>query len=204
VTKDDLLIHLTNSGVLATPNILKAFEQADRADFVMAGYKEEAYHDHALPIGFDQSISQPFTVAFMLELLQPQKNQVILDLGTGAGWTAALLAEIVGPKGRIYSVEILPELISFAKNNLSKYNYKNIVLRQATSERLGLPEFSPFEKILVSAAAQELPATLVDQLAMGGTLVMPVGETIVKANKMKNAEIDVQTYPGFAFVPLRY
>lgn len=166
-------------------------------------FKDMAHEDNPLPIGHGQSISQPFTVAFMLELLQPKKNNVILDLGTGAGWTSALLAESVGPKGMVYTVEVLPALVLFAQTNLLKYHYQNVRIKHTTS-RLGLPEFSPFEKILVSAAADELPATLVDQLASGGTLVMPIQETIVKVDKVSDTALEIRSFPGFAFVPLKY
>jgi protein-L-isoaspartate(D-aspartate) O-methyltransferase len=201
--KEDLIIRLTNNDVLKTPSLIRSFHKIDRADFVLPEYRDMAYEDHPLPLGFGQSISQPFTVAFMLELLQPRKNNVVLDIGTGAGWTAALLADIVGPRGRVYTVEIIPELLDFSQSNLAKYGFKNISARQAAG-RLGLPEFSPFEKILVSAEAQELPATLVDQLAVGGCLVMPIQGAVVKVDKVKDTALEIQAFPGFAFVPLNY
>jgi protein-L-isoaspartate(D-aspartate) O-methyltransferase len=200
---EDLLIHLTNSGTLVNPNLIRAFQKVDRGDFVLPEYQDYAYEDTPLPTGYGQSLSQPFTVAFMLELLAPNKNQVVLDVGTGSGWTSALLAEVVGAKGRVYTVEIIPQLIEFSQSNLQKYRYSNIT-QKAASERLGLPEFSPFEKILVSAEAQELPQTLVDQLATGGTLVLPIKGSIVKVDKLPNSILEVNAFPGFAFVPLKY
>ncbi len=199
---NDLADHLIRTGILKTPPLRQAFRKVDRIDFVRNDYVDLAYQDHPLPIGFGQSISQPYTVAFMLELLQPQKNQVILDLGSGSSWTTALLAEIVGPKGRVYGVEIIPELLEFGSKNLERYRYKNITLKPA-QQRLGLPEFSPFQKILVSAEGQDLPAILTDQLATNGTLVMPINGTITKIDKFSDTYLETQSFPGFAFVPLQ-
>lgn len=201
--KDELFEYLTDSEVLVTPRLQEAFYAVDRADFVLPEFQHLTYEDHPLPIGLGQSISQPSTVAFMLELLNPQPEEVILDLGTGSGWTTGILSKVVGQRGRIYSVEILPDLLEFAKDNLSRYSAQNITLRQA-SQRLGLPEFAPFHKIMVSAAAQDIPATLVEQLTLGGTLVMPVQNSIVQLHKISDVLIETRTFPGFAFVPLQY
>lgn len=202
MTKQELQQNLLESQIISSQPLKKAFLKIDRADFVLPMYQELAYEDHPLPIGYGQSISQPSTVMFMLELLDVQKGQVVLDVGAGSAWTTAMLAEIVGPKGRVYSVEIIPQLLQFAKNNLQKYRQKNITLRQA-GERLGLPQFSPFHKILVSAEAQELPPELLDQLATGGTLVLPISGSILKIDKLSDTYLETRAFPGFAFVPLQ-
>jgi protein-L-isoaspartate(D-aspartate) O-methyltransferase len=200
--QEDLAEYLIESGILQSPRMIRAFRRIDRGDFIMPKYGPWAYSDQPLPIAGGQSISQPFTVAFMLELLNPQQNQVILDVGTGSGWTTAMLAEIVGPKGRVYTTEIVPDLLFFARENLAKYEYKNIVTRPAKGN-LGVPEFAPFEKILVSAEAKEIPMPLVGQLITHGTMVIPVNGSIVRIDKISDTALEVLTFPGFAFVPLQ-
>ena len=118
-----LVEKLISDEALRTPRIIDAFKKIDRADFVEVQYKDEAYGDYPLPIGHEQTISQPSTVAFMLELLQPATGNKVLDVGSGSGWTAALLAQIVGPEGRVFGFELVPELVKFGSENLAKYNF---------------------------------------------------------------------------------
>ncbi len=116
-----LVSELVERGRLKTPEIIKAFEKIDRANFM--GYKTDlSYVDNAFPIGHGQTISQPTTVAIMFELLQPKPGDKVLDIGSGSGWTTALLSEIVGPKGKVYSIEIIKELYKFGKKNVEKYS----------------------------------------------------------------------------------
>ena len=121
MTKDSLIESLISQGVLKTLSIVRAFKKVDRADFVLPEYLGAAYEDCPLPIGFGQTISQPFTVALMLEWLAPEKGQKILDIGCGSGWTTALLSSIVGKKGRVVGIERISGLAEFAAQNLSKY-----------------------------------------------------------------------------------
>lgn len=179
-----------------------AFKKINRADFVGSDYKAEAYEDYPLPIGFGQTISQPFTVAFMLGLLNPQKGDKILDVGSGSGWTTALLAVLVGEKGKVFGVEIIPELVEFGIKNLAKYNFPNAKIIQAGAE-LGLPSEAPFGRILVSAAAEKIPEALLNQLKAPGILVLPVKNTIVQIKKDTVGKITRKEFPGFVFVPLR-
>jgi len=116
----ELIKHLIARNVLKTKAIIDAFQAVDRIDFVPLKYLDEAYGDYPLPIGYGQTISQPFTVAFMLELLQPQKGDKILDVGSGSGWTTALLAHIVQEEGSVRGIELIPELVAFGKKNLNK------------------------------------------------------------------------------------
>lgn len=171
--------------------------KVDRKDFVLKEYESEAYEDYPLPIGFGQTISQPSTVFFMLKLLNPKKGEKILDVGSGSGWTTALLAEAVGEKGKVFGIEKIPELVEFGKNNISKYNFNNVQILEAGKE-LGLSKEAPFDKILVSASAKEIPQELMDQLKDKGIMVIPVGNDILKIQKKGK----IEKYEGFVFVPL--
>jgi len=203
LTNEQLTQHLINSGVLKTPRIIEAFKKIDRKDFVREDYLHEAYKDYPLSISQGQTISQPSTVAFMLELLQPKLGDKILDVGSGSGWTTALLAEIVGPQGKVWATEIIEELIEFGNNNLQKYDFVNAEILPAES-RLGLFKRSPFDKILVSAAGRDLPQELVNQLKISGRMVIPIYDAIWKIDKISKNEIKQERYSGFAFVPLVY
>ena len=181
----------------------------DRADFVPPEYRDDAYGDFPLPIGFGATISQPTVVAFMLELLQPRKGDKVLDVGTGSGWTTALLAHIVGPSGSIAGIEIIPELVALGMANLRKYNLPQAKIVQAKEHVLGLPaqaglpEKAPFDKILVSAAADSLPQELIDQLANGGRMAIPIRDSVWRVEKKAEGSLNKEEFFGFAFVPLR-
>ncbi len=200
--RKELIKHLISSNVLKSKNIIEAFEAVDRADFVLEQYLYEAYEDHPLQIGFGLTISQPTTVAFMLELLQPTAGDKILDVGSGSGWTTALLAKIIGPRGIVFGVEIIPELVDFGRKNLQKYKFLNAKISQAKN-MLGLPKEAPFDKILVSAAADTLPEELVGQLKIGGRMVLPIKNSIWRIDKISATEISREEFPGFVFVPLK-
>lgn len=202
-SNQDLINYLIRTGVLKTESIINSFLNIDRKNFVRPEHLFEAYGDYPLPIGEGQTISQPWTVAFMLELLQPQKGQKILDVGFGSGWTTALLAYIVGETGKVYGIEILPSIFEFGKNNISKYNFiqKGIVELKLGDGSKGWKEYSPFDRILVSASAKEIPQKLIDQLANNGILVIPDQAGIWKIEKT-DEKIEKQYFPGFAFVPL--
>ena len=200
--KSELIDKLVEDGMLKTLRILEAFGEIDRANFVLEEYEDEAYGDYPLPIGHGQTISQPLTVAFMLDLLQPEAGDKVLDVGSGSGWTTALLAQIVGPAGRVWGLELVPELVKFGSENLAKYNFSYADIRQA-GEILGLPDEAPFDRILVSAAGQVLPQGLIDQLKVGGRLVIPIQNSVWKIDKLSETEIDKTEFSGFAFVPLK-
>jgi len=199
-----LIDSLINDGYLKTPKIIEAFRAIDRVDFVPEDLKSEAYINAPLSIGRGQTISQPLTVAFMLELLQPQKEDKILDVGSGSGWQTALLAHIVGPKGRIFAIELILELIEFGKKNIAKYNFveKGIVKFICADGSKGLPEEAPFDKIIAAAAAEEIPKAWKKQLKVGGRLVTPVGSSIWLLEKVGKNKFKEKEFPGFAFVPL--
>ncbi|MFY9457748.1 MAG: protein-L-isoaspartate O-methyltransferase [Candidatus Spechtbacterales bacterium] len=199
---DEIIKKLVADGMLKTERIIEAFRKIDRADFVVDEYRGEAYGDYPLPIGYGQTISQPSTVAFMFELLQPQEGEKILDVGSGSAWTTALLAEIVGPGGRVFGLELVPELVKFGSENLSKYNFSHAEVRQA-SDVLGLPKEAPFDKVLVSAAGEDLPQELIGQVKIGGRMVIPVQNSILKIDKISDAQTKSEEFSGFVFVPLK-
>lgn len=181
--------------------IEKAFNTVDRAAFMPSNVKYLAHIDEAMPIGYGQTISQPYTVKEMLKWLAPQPGDRVLDIGSGSGWTTALLAHLVGQAGRVYAVERIPELIEFGRKNVERLGIKNAEFSTASDE-LGLPQKSPFDRILVSASADEFPDYLMDQLKISGKLVIPVRSDILEVTKTSKNSRDVRKHPGFIFVPL--
>ncbi len=184
-------------GILKSPRLIEAFETIDRVDFVPEELRHMAYEDRPLPIGLGQTISQPYTVAFMLELLQPCASDRVLDVGSGSGWTTALLASV---SKHVDAVERIEELVEFSKQNLSKYDFNNVSVHQA-KQTLGL-QGKNFDKILVSCAADEIPQSLLRQLLPKGIMVIPVNNSIIKVMKSRDGSLKMEEYPGFVFVPL--
>ncbi len=198
---DELVDILVEEGTLKTPHIIDAFRKTDRALFVPSEERAFAYADYPLPIGFGQTISQPTTVAFMLEMLAPKEGQHVLDLGAGSGWTSALLSRIVGREGSVVAVERIPELLAEARRRLAYEKLKNVQMILPENE-LGAPKEAPFDRILVSAEATRLNPALVRQLYEGGTLVLPIKNSLWYVEKRKGEGVVKSKYQGFAFVPL--
>lgn len=200
-----LIESLIREGWLKTERIIKAFQKIKREDFLPDNLKHLADLNEALPIGYGQTISQPLVVAFMLELLEPKEGDKILDIGSGSGWTTALLAEIVGKKGKVIGIEIIPELKEFGEKNVSKYNFLKekrvkFICQDGTE---GFKKEAPFDGILCSAALkEEVPIEWKKQLKIGGRLVTPIGFSLWKFLKKEENEFEKKEYPGFAFVPL--
>ena len=202
-----LIENLINNRVLKTERIIRAFKKIKRIDFLQDNLKFLAELDKPLPIGCGQTISQPSVVAFMLELLSPKQGEKVLDIGSGSGWTTALLAEIVSQnneQGRVFSIEIIPEILKFGKKNTEKYNFvkKGIVEFVCADGAKGYPDQANFDKILVSASAQKIPLSLKQQLKINGKLVCPVKNSIFLIEKDKEKSFKEVEYPGFIFVPL--
>jgi len=151
--------------------VLEVMRSVERHNFVPENYRDRAYSDGPLPIGHGQTISQPYIVAFMTEQLQVSSQHKILEIGTGSGYQAAILGELAK---HVFTIEIIPELAEGAKNILNHLSYKNITVRAGDGYK-GWPEEAPFERIMVTAAPTEVPQTLVDQLAPGGRMILPVG-----------------------------
>lgn len=137
----------------------------------------------------------------MLEWLEAQPGDTVLDVGSGSGWTTALLAHIVGPKGRVYAVEKIPELVAFGRDNCERSGIRNARFYEA-GKQVGLPEHAPYDRILVSASADWLPSELLDQLKPEGKLVIPVGASILEITKQPDSPPEIREHPGFLFVPL--
>lgn len=150
---------------------LRAMETVQRHLFVPLAYRSSAYEDRPLPIGSGQTISQPYIVAYMTELVKPKKGLKALEIGTGSGYQAAVLAEIVDS---VYTIEIVPELGQSAKQLLKKLNYSNIEVKIADGYH-GWPSKGPFDIIVVTAAAEHIPPPLIEQLKDGGKMIIPVG-----------------------------
>ena len=177
----------------------QAFASAPRADFLPEAQRRFAELDRPLPIGHGQTNSQPRTVRTMLALLDVRPGQRVLDVGCGSGWTTALLAALVGADGEVCGVEVVPELVTIGRANLGERPNATIVA--ATPGVLGLPEQAPFDRVLVSAEASTRPAALVDQLAEGGVLVIPVRGWLHEVRREGADVVDVR-HGAYAFVPL--
>ena len=197
---EHLISHLKQIGVLLSSGIEKALRKADRRHFVPEALIPLAYEDHPLSIGGGQTISQPYTVVFMLELLHVLPGEKVLDIGSGSGWTTALLAFLTGPEGSVVGVERLDELVALGQRNLRAYDLPYASIRRAGSH-IGLPG-EHFDAILVSAAAEKLPERLLEQLNPGGRLVIPIKNAIHLIRKTPEGTFRAKAFPGFAFVPL--
>jgi len=199
-----LVEKLSKEDYLKTPLIIEAFKNIDRADFLPDDLKNEAGVNAPLPIGFGQTNSQPLTVAFMLELLQPQAGEKILDIGAGSGWTSALLAYCIGENGKVYAIERISELCEFGKNNVAKYNFidKGIVEFVCDDGTKGWPEKAPFDKIIAAASGREIPSAWKEQLKVDGKMVLPIKNSVWLITKKSADKFSEKEFPGFAFVPL--
>lgn len=203
MTKQKLLQSLIQDGYLKTQNIIKAFERIDRKNFVRESEKEYAYLNSALPIGRGQTISQPLVVAFMLELLEPKKGEKILEIGSGSGWQTALLADIIGNKGKITAIERIPKLVEEAKKHLARYPRLKTRFEMLEGDASkGHQPNAPYDKIIAAASADKLPKEWKDQLKIGGYIVAPIRESIVRLEKKGANEFEKKEFYGFVFVPL--
>lgn len=200
---DELITRMKEkTNVLKTPRIEEAFRTVDRKHFLRQGYEVEAYEDYAIPIGEDQTISQPTTVAYMLELLTAKEGDTVLDVGAGSGWTTALLAEIVGQHGRVVGMEIREGLADFGRKNLEAYDFPQAEIRLGNPLKEKQDE-APFSRILVSAATDTIPDALTSQLAVGGIMVIPIDDSLVQVTKKSATELAKKEIEGFQFVPLQ-
>jgi protein-L-isoaspartate(D-aspartate) O-methyltransferase len=185
------------------PSVLAAMREVPRHELVPEDVRAAAYSNRPLPIGYGQTISQPYIVALMTDLARPERDDVVLEVGTGSGYQAAVLSRLVD---RVYSIEIVEPLARQAKERLQNLGYDNITVRQGDGYH-GWPEHAPFDAILVTAAASHIPPPLVGQLKPGGRMVIPVGPPFMAQNLMlvekdPDGRVHTRVLLPVSFVPL--
>ena len=181
--------------------VLAAMAKVPREEFVPADQRVDAYEDGPLPIGYDQTISQPYIVAFMTEQLRPKPGDRVLEIGSGSGYQAAILAELVT---EVYTIEIVEPLAKTAEATLQRLGYKNVHLKVGDGYK-GWPEEAPFDAIIVTCAPDKVPQPLVDQLKDGGRMVIPVGERFAQQLYLlekKNGQLKESVTLPVRFVPM--
>ncbi len=186
---------------IADPRVLAAMGKVPRHRFVPSHLWDQAYNDYPLPIGEDQTISQPYIVALMTEILEPREADRVLEIGMGSGYQAAILAELVA---QVFTIDRMAPLVSSARQVLESLGYRNIKTQLGDGTE-GWPEEGPFDGIMVTAAAPQVPRPLTEQLALGGRLVIPVGDrysqTLTLVRKIKDG-LKYEYHGGCRFVPL--
>jgi len=201
-----LVESLVEEGVIRSKIVKEAMLKVPREEFVPIHLRHYAYEDTPLPIGYGQTISAPHMVALMCEEAQLAPGMRVLEIGTGSGYHAAVIAEIVGPKGAVYSIERLAELSSFARRNLARTGYLDRVTLIIGDGSMGYPPAAPYDRIIVTAAAPEVPPPLIDQLARNGIMVIPVGDRfnqiLYVVRKKSDGSLEYRTVTPCLFVPL--
>ena len=198
-----LIERLKRYGYIRSKEVEDAMLSIRREDFVPPSVRRYAYDDTPLEIGFGQTISAPHMVAMMCEELELKKGLKILEIGAGSGYHAAVISRIIGEEGKVYSIERIAELAEFARKNLEKVGIKNVEVIEGDGS-LGLPEYAPYDRILVTCSAPDIPEPLVEQLKEGGIILVPVGRTfsvLIKGIK-KGKRLERKEICGCAFVPL--
>ena len=194
-----LVEDLRVQGIRSKP-VLEAMVQVPRHKFVPPAYQTLAYQDQPLPIGHEQTISQPFIVAYMTEAAEVMPGEKVLEIGTGSGYQAAILSQLAR---EVYSIEIIPALAESARAQLGKLGYKNVHVK-AGNGYAGWPQHAPFDAIVVTAAPDHIPQALVDQLAVNGKMVIPVGSSyqeMTVITKTRSGVVQQRTIP-VRFVPM--
>ena len=200
--KQHLFSYWKNSRLITSDPVLKAFLAVPRELFVDSSYRDQSYADHPLPIGCEQTISQPTTVMLMLQLLELLPGQRVLEIGAGSGYNAALLAEL---SGLVFTVERHKQLVKIAKENLKQAGYEDVIVVNGDGKQ-GYASEGPYDRIMVTAAAHQVPQKLKDQLSIGGLLVAPIGATygceMMAVKKISSDNFQTSDHGLFSFVPL--
>ncbi len=184
---------------------LKSFHSIKREEFILRELKESAYYDTPLPLLRGKTISQPTTVMIMTHSLELKKGEKVFEVGTGSGYQAAIIAKIIGPRGKVITTEVVPELVSFARQNLKKAKISNVFVYEEDGSN-GMPNEAPFDKIIITAACKEFPKQLLGQLKPEGVIVGPVGneyeQEMVRGIKDKNGHLELEFLGQFLFTPM--
>ncbi|MCD6188938.1 MAG: protein-L-isoaspartate(D-aspartate) O-methyltransferase [Thermococcus sp.] len=201
-----LVENLEREGIIKSEKVKRAFLRVPRYKFVLERYKEYAHVDEPLPIPAGQTISAPHMVAIMLELAELKEGMNVLEVGTGSGWNAALIYELV--RQNVYTIERIPELAEFAKRNLERAGYKNKVHVIVGDGTKGFPPKAPYDRIIVTAGAPKVPEPLIEQLKVEGKILIPVGsyhlwQELLEVIKIsEDNKVKIKNHGGVAFVPL--
>ena len=198
--REGMVLRQLEARDITSSAVLRAMRKVPRHEFVPVAERHAAYGDHPLPIGFEQTISQPYIVAYMTEAADISPQEKVLEIGTGSGYQAAVLGEIAR---EVYTIEIIPELAERAQTTIAALGYENVHVKTGNGY-LGWPEHAPFDAIVVTAAPADVPQALVDQLALGGRMVIPVGtifQDMMIIERTRGGVIERRTIP-VRFVPM--
>jgi protein-L-isoaspartate(D-aspartate) O-methyltransferase len=211
---EKLIQNLIKEGILSSPRVIEAVRKIPRERFLPENMRSYSAVDTPLPIGFGQTASAPHMVSIMNEALHLDSGLKVLEVGAGSGWHAATIAELIAPKaaprsewGHVYTVEIVQGLAEFARKNIMNNGYGDRVTIVHADGSMGHPEKAPYDRILVTAAAPDIPKPLIDQLKLTGIMLIPVGslslfQNLIKITKTSDGQIKEENLGGVAFVPL--
>ena len=201
----ELLVEFWSKNYKFNERELRAFEEVDRNLFIPEKIKTHAYEDRPLPILRGKTISQPTTVMIMTSALELEPGEKVFEVGTGSGYQAAIIAKIIGKRGKVISTEVIPELVHFSKANFEKANIKNIEVHEEDGSR-GLEQKAPYDKIIITAACREFPKELLAQLKPNGVIVGPVGsvteQEMVRGIKREDGSLALEFLGQFVFTPM--